>query len=88
MATVPIITREWYAPGVGLVKAERSEEVESPRQWLARGQCELRGQMIVAAPAAPWTLKVGGLHAVARDPATRVSTGAADPRRDGYAIGA
>jgi gamma-glutamyltranspeptidase/glutathione hydrolase len=31
-----------------------------------------------------WTMKCGGMQAVARDPATGVFTGAADPRRDGY----
>ena len=34
----------------------------------------------------PWTMKVGGMQAVAVDPATGAFTGAADPRRDGYAI--
>ena len=34
-----------------------------------------------------WTMKVGGMQAVARDPATGVMTGAADPRRDSYAVG-
>jgi gamma-glutamyltranspeptidase/glutathione hydrolase len=34
----------------------------------------------------PFTTKMGGLHAVSRDPATGVLTGAADPRRDGYAL--
>src|SRR6185503_2576892 len=34
----------------------------------------------------PWTMKVGGIQAVAVDPATGVMTGAADPRRDGYAV--
>jgi gamma-glutamyltranspeptidase/glutathione hydrolase len=37
----------------------------------------------VEAPAA-WTMQVGGMQAVAVDPATGVLTGAADPRRDGY----
>ncbi len=31
-----------------------------------------------------WTMKVGGMQAIAVDPATGVFTGAADPRRDGY----
>ena len=35
---------------------------------------------------ADWTMKVGGMQAVAIDPATGVMTGAADPRRDGYAV--
>jgi len=34
----------------------------------------------------PWTAKMGGLHAISRDPQTGVLTGAADPRRDGYAV--
>jgi gamma-glutamyltranspeptidase/glutathione hydrolase len=33
-----------------------------------------------------WTMKVGGMQAVAVDPLTGVMTGAADPRRDGYAV--
>ena len=33
-----------------------------------------------------WTMKVGGMQAVAVDPVTGVMTGAADPRRDGYAV--
>ena len=31
-----------------------------------------------------WTMKVGGMQAVALDPATGLMTGACDPRRDGY----
>lgn len=33
-----------------------------------------------------WTMRCGGMQAVALDPATGVLTGAADPRRDGYVI--
>jgi gamma-glutamyltranspeptidase / glutathione hydrolase len=33
-----------------------------------------------------WTMRVGGMQAVAVDPATGVLTGAADPRRDSYAV--
>jgi gamma-glutamyltranspeptidase/glutathione hydrolase len=33
----------------------------------------------------PWTRKVGGMQAIARDPASGALTGGADPRRDGYA---
>src|SRR5437868_4114762 len=33
-----------------------------------------------------WTMKVGGMQAVAVDPATGVITGAADPRRGSYAV--
>jgi gamma-glutamyltranspeptidase/glutathione hydrolase len=32
----------------------------------------------------PWTMRVGGMQAVAIDPATGLMTGACDPRRDGY----
>jgi gamma-glutamyltranspeptidase / glutathione hydrolase len=32
----------------------------------------------------PWTMRVGGMQAVAVDPATGLMTGACDPRRDGY----
>jgi gamma-glutamyltranspeptidase/glutathione hydrolase len=35
-------------------------------------------------PGEPWTMKVGGMQAVALDPATGLMTGACDPRRDGY----
>jgi gamma-glutamyltranspeptidase/glutathione hydrolase len=31
-------------------------------------------------------MRVGGMQAVAIDPATGVMTGAADPRRDSYAV--
>lgn len=34
----------------------------------------------------PWTSKVGGFHGISRDPGSGVLTGAADPRRDGYAV--
>lgn len=44
----------------------------------------LRGHQIERAPA--WTMLVGGMQAVAIDPATGARTAAADPRRDGYAI--
>lgn len=37
----------------------------------------------IESPAA-WMVQAGGLQAVAVDPVTRVVTGAADPRRDGY----
>ena len=33
-----------------------------------------------------WTMRVGGMQAVAFDPETGLMTGAADPRRDGYVI--
>lgn len=33
-----------------------------------------------------WTMRCGGMQAVAVDPSTGIMTGAADPRRDGYVI--
>ena len=39
-----------------------------------------------ARAVAAYTWKVGGFHGVRRDPATGALTGAADPRRDGYAV--
>jgi gamma-glutamyltranspeptidase/glutathione hydrolase len=36
--------------------------------------------------ASAWTKKVGGMQAIRRDSASGLLTGAADPRRDGYAI--
>ena len=41
-----------------------------------------RGHGIAA--VADWTMQVGGMQAIAIDPATGAMTGAADPRRDGY----
>lgn len=33
-----------------------------------------------------WTMRVGGMHAIAVDPATGAKTGGCDPRRDGYVV--
>jgi gamma-glutamyltranspeptidase/glutathione hydrolase len=44
----------------------------------------LRGRGHAVEAPADWTTQVGGMQAVAVDPASRVMTGAADPRRDGY----
>ena len=43
-----------------------------------------RGHEII--DGAPWTMKVGGMHAVARDAETGMLTGGCDPRRDGYVV--
>lgn len=43
-----------------------------------------RGHEIV--DAGPWTMKVGGMQGVARDPSTGMLTGGCDPRRDGYVV--
>lgn len=40
----------------------------------------------IAAFDVGWTMRCGGMQAVAVDPATGVMTGAADPRRDGYVV--
>ena len=45
-------------------------------------ELKTRGHEIAAIE--PWTMKVGGMQAVAVDPATGAMTGAADPRRDSY----
>ena len=34
-----------------------------------------------------YTMKVGGMHGIAIDQSNGAMTGAADPRRDGYALG-
>ncbi len=43
-----------------------------------------RGHDIVASE--PWTMRVGGMHAVSRDPETGLMSGGCDPRRDGYVV--
>jgi gamma-glutamyltranspeptidase/glutathione hydrolase len=45
-----------------------------------------RGHNVMPLPA--WTMRVGGMQAIAIDPATGAMTGAADPRRDGYVVAA
>lgn len=35
-------------------------------------------------PGEDWTMRVGGMQAIAFDHTTGALTGAADPRRDGY----
>ena len=75
------------------------DAIEAPRARLLDGQLvQVEGRVapdVVAALKArghgaqsflDWTMKVGGMQAVAVDPATGVMTGAADPRRDGYAV--
>jgi gamma-glutamyltranspeptidase/glutathione hydrolase len=49
------------------------------RDGLARRGHELK-------PSTDWTWAVGGMHGVARDPATGIMTGGCDPRRDGYVV--
>jgi gamma-glutamyltranspeptidase/glutathione hydrolase len=44
----------------------------------------LRGRGHEIVPGQKWTMRVGGMQAVAIDPATGLMTGACDPRRDSY----
>ncbi len=58
-----------------------------PETRLARfvlDELRRRGHEIM--DAGPWTMKVGGMQGVARDPATGIMTGGCDPRRDGYVV--
>lgn len=45
---------------------------------------ERRGHAVEHGPA--WTMRVGGMHAIAIDPETGAKTGGCDPRRDGYVV--
>ncbi len=83
---------QYFDYGLGLQAA-----IEAPRARLADGRAVLvedrvEGSVITglrerghdaAAFGMDWTMKVGGMQAVALDPATGAMTGAADPRRDG-----
>src|SRR2546423_715838 len=75
------------------------DAIEAPRARLWDGKfAQVEGRIapeVIAALRArghdataffDWTMKVGGMQAVAVDPATGVITGAADPRRDSYAV--
>jgi gamma-glutamyltranspeptidase/glutathione hydrolase len=46
----------------------------------------LRDRGHATEPALAWTMLVGGMHGIARDPKTGVLTGGCDPRRDGYVV--
>lgn len=76
---------------------ELQDAIEAPRARLWDGRAidqENRvGDAVIAGLRArghvvnvedDWTMKCGGMQAVARDPSTGRMTGAADPRRDGY----
>lgn len=74
------------------------QAVEAPRARLYDGRCVLaegrlavealaaRGHVLETAP--DWAELAGEVQAVAREPATGVITGAADPRREGMAVAA
>ncbi len=44
----------------------------------------LSGRGHAIRPGGAWTMRVGGIEAVAIDAATGLMTGGCDPRRDGY----
>jgi gamma-glutamyltranspeptidase/glutathione hydrolase len=75
------------------------QAIEAPRARLTDGRevtletrvdahvhAELRerGHDLTSGP--DWTMKVGGMQGVARDPETGTFTGGCDPRRDGYVV--
>lgn len=75
------------------------EAIEAPRARLWDGNLvhaesrfaadvirQLRGRGHDVETVEPWTRKVGGFQGIARTPETGALTGAADPRRDGYAV--
>jgi gamma-glutamyltranspeptidase/glutathione hydrolase len=61
--------------------------IEAENRIAAETLAELRrrGHDITAFDTG-WTMRCGGMQAVALDPVTGVMTGAADPRRDGYVV--
>ncbi len=63
--------------------------IEAENRIAAETLAELRrrGHAITAFDTG-WTMRCGGMQAVAVDPVTGVMTGAADPRRDGYVVAA
>lgn len=61
---------------------DRLVQPEARIDQIVMDQLRRRGHKVEAAE--PWTMKVGGMHAVARNPASGALTGACDIRRDGY----
>ena len=59
-----------------LVEAESRLDAAVLDALSQRGHVIRRGE--------PWTMRVGGMQAIAIDPATGLMIGACDPRRDGY----
>lgn len=64
----------------------RAIEPETRLDSAVRDGLARRGHEIKASKA--WTWVVGGMHGIARDPATGNLTGGCDPRRDGYVAAA
>jgi gamma-glutamyltranspeptidase/glutathione hydrolase len=63
----------------------RSIEAENRISEKTLAELRRRGHDITAFDVG-WTMRCGGMQAVAVDPSTGVMTGAADPRRDGYVV--
>ena len=69
----------WQSEAAGCLEIESrfSDEVQS--LFSARGYC--------VNVCGPWEFAFGGAEAVCKSPGGKVFMGAADPRREGYAIG-
>ena len=76
------------------------DAIEAPRARLRDGRrVEIEGRLPAATVEAlrkrgheaettiGWTMVVGGMHGIRRNPQTGALIGACDPRRDGYAMG-
>ncbi|MFY8153258.1 MAG: gamma-glutamyltransferase, partial [Hyphomicrobiales bacterium] len=63
----------------------RAIEAENRIATETLAELRRRGHAITAFDTG-WTMRCGGMQAVAVDPVTGVMTGAADPRRDGYVV--
>lgn len=74
----------WTDEAIDPLPAE-TLRVESRVPEATRRALEERGYAIEL--LGPWSMRVGGVQAVMRDPATGWLAGAADPRRNGYAMG-
>ena len=63
----------------------RKVAIESRLSTGVADELKKRGHELQALSA--WSPTVGGGHGILIDPETRVFSGGADPRRDGYALG-
>jgi gamma-glutamyltranspeptidase/glutathione hydrolase len=62
----------------------RAVLLESRVDAKVHGELRERGHDLMSGP--DWTMKVGGMQGVARDPENGSYTGGCDPRRDGYVV--
>jgi gamma-glutamyltranspeptidase/glutathione hydrolase len=62
----------------------RAVLIESRVDARVQGELRERGHDLASGP--DWTMRVGGMQGVARDPATGSYSGGCDPRRDGYVV--